>query len=180
MSKQSGQKFIAKNRAPRVQIEYDVEVNGAVKKVELPFVFGVMSDLSGQNADPKAPVAERSFAEFDSENFDDRMKAIAPRVAAVVPNALTGEGNLSVDLTFESMDDFEPEAIARKIEPLRRLLEARNQLQNLLTYMDGKVGAEELIEKLLADPELMRSLAGSAPAEPDGGKAADSSEQPDA
>ncbi len=180
MSKQSGQKFLAKTRAPRVQIEYDVEVNGAAKKVELPFVFGVMSDLSGQNAEPKAPVVERSFAQFDSENFDDRMKAIAPRVAAVVPNALTGEGNLSVDLTFESMDDFEPAAIARKIEPLRRLLEARSQLQNLLTYMDGKVGAEELIEKLLADPELMRSLAGPASAEPDGGAAAGTDAQSDA
>jgi type VI secretion system protein ImpB len=156
------QKFIARNRAPRVQIEYDVEVNGAQKKVQLPFVMGVLADLTGKPADPLAPVADRSFQEFDVDNFDKRMKAMKPRVQFAVPNALTGEGNVPVEMTFESMDDFSPAQIARKIEPLRKLLEAREQLSNLITYMDGKTGAEELVEKILKDPELMKSLAATA------------------
>jgi len=158
----SSQKFIARNRAPRVQIEYDVEVYGAEKKVQLPFVMGVMADLSGKPADPLAPVADRKFLEVDVDNFDARMKAMKPRVAFQVPNALTGEGNLSVDITFENMDDFSPAAIARKVDSLNKLLEARKQLQNLVTYMDGKTGAEELIAKLMADPALLGSLASTA------------------
>lgn len=157
----SSQKFIAKNRAPRVQIEYDVEVYGAEKKVQLPFVMGVMSDLSGKPAEPLAPVSDRKFLEIDVDSFDARMKAMKPRVAFQVPNTLTGEGNLQVDLTFESMDDFTPAAIARKVDALNQLLTAREQLQNLVTYMDGKGGAEELIAKVLADPALLGSLAAS-------------------
>lgn len=159
---QSSQKFIARNRAPRVQIEYDVELYGASKKVQLPFVMGVMADLSGKPAEPLAPVADRKFLEIDVDNFDSRMKAMKPRVAFPVPNTLTGEGNLSVDITFESMDDFTPAAIARKVDALNKLLEARTQLSNLLTYMDGKTGAEELIGKVLQDPTLLQALA-SAP-----------------
>lgn len=162
MGKESSQKFIARNRAPRVQIEYDVEVYGAEKSVQLPFVMGVLADLSGQPADPLAPVADRKFLEIDVDNFDERLKSMKPRVAVQVPNTLTGEGNLSVDMTFESMDDFTPAAIARKVGSLNKLLEARGQLSNLLTYMDGKTGAEELIAKLLAEPSLMQALT-SAP-----------------
>jgi len=158
----SSQKFIARNRAPRVQIEYDVEVYGAEKKVQLPFVMGVLSDLSGKPADPLAPVADRKFLEIDVDNFDARMKSMKPRVAFQVPNTLTGEGNISVDLSFESMDDFSPAAIARKVDALNKLLTAREQLQNLVTYMDGKGGAEELIAKVLADPALLGSLASTA------------------
>jgi type VI secretion system protein ImpB len=161
MAKQSSQKFIARNRAPRVQIEYDVEVYGAQKKVQLPFVMGVMADLSGNPAEPLAPVAERKFLEIDIDNFDDRLKAMKPRAAFAVPNTLSGEGNLMVDLTFESMDDFSPAAIARKVEPLRKLMETRQQLSNLMTYMDGKGGAEELISRVLKDPALLQSLASS-------------------
>ena len=155
----SSQKFIARNRAPRVQIEYEVEVYGAEKKIQLPFVMGVMSDLSGQPEEPLPPVAERRFLEINVDNFDDRLKAMKPRVAFQVPNTLTGEGNLSVAMTFESMEDFSPAAIARKVEPLRKLLEARTQLASLITYMDGKAGAEELIAKALKDPELLKTLA---------------------
>jgi len=158
----SSQKFIARNRAPRVQIEYDVEVYGAEKKVQLPFVMGVMSDLSGKPADPLAPVADRKFLEIDVDNFDSRMKSMKPRVAFNVPNTLTGEGNISVDLTFESMDDFSPAAIARKVGALSKLLDARQQLQNLVTYMDGKGGAEELVSRVMSDPSLLASLASSA------------------
>src|SRR5512134_2287176 len=148
----SSQKFIARNRAPRVQIEYDVEVYGAEKKVQLPFVMGVMSDLSGKPAEALPAVADRKALEIDVDNFDERLKSMKPRVAFNVANSLTGEGNMAVDITFESMDDFSPAAVARKVEPLRKLLEARTQLSNLLTYMDGKSGAEQLLAKALKDP----------------------------
>ncbi|BCG65719.1 MAG: type VI secretion system protein ImpB [Methyloprofundus sp.] len=159
MAKASSQKFIARNRAPRVQIEYDVELYGAEKKVQLPFVMGVMADLSGKPAEALAPVGDRDFLEIDVDNFDDRLKSMKPRVAFQVPNVLTGEGNLSVDLTFENMDDFSPAAIASKVDGLSNLLQARTQLANLLTYMDGKGGAEELIANALNDPALLQSLA---------------------
>ncbi|MBE0434852.1 MAG: type VI secretion system contractile sheath small subunit [Methylomicrobium sp.] len=155
---ESSQKFIARNRAPRVQIEYDVELYGAEKKVQLPFVMGVLADLSGKPADPLAPVADRKLLEIDVDNFDDRLKSMKPRVAFTVPNTLTGEGNLNVDLTFESMDDFSPAAVARKVDGLNKLLEARTQLANLVTYMDGKGSAEELIAKVMSDPTLLQSL----------------------
>ena len=158
MAKESSQKFIARNRAPRVQIEYDVELYGAEKKIQLPFVMGVMADLSGKPAEPLPSVEERKFLAIDVDNFDDRLKAMKPRVAFAVPNTLTGEGNLSVDITFESMDDFSPAAVARKVDALHKLLQARKQLANLLTYMDGKTGAEELIAKVLNDPTLLQSL----------------------
>jgi len=156
------QKFIARNRAPRVQIEYDVELYGAEKKVQLPFVMGVMSDLSGNPAKPLPAVADRKFVEISVDNFDDRLKAMEPRVAVEVPNKLTGDGNLKVDMTFETLADFGPGAVAKKVPALQKLLEARTQLANLITYMDGKTGAEELIAKVLADKGLMSSLV-SAP-----------------
>ena len=161
MAKSSSQKFIARNRAPRVQIEYDVELYGAEKKIQLPFVMGVLADLSGKPAEPLPPVAERKFLDIDVDNFDSRMKALKPRAAFQVPNTLTGEGNINVELTFESMDDFSPAAVARKVDALNKLLEARQQLANLITYMDGKTGAEELVSQLLQDPTLLKTLASS-------------------
>jgi type VI secretion system protein ImpB len=166
MAKANSQKFIARNRAPRVQIEYDVEVYGSEKKVQLPFVMGVMADLSGKPTEALAPVADRKALEIDVDNFDARLKSMKPRVAFNVENTLTGEGNLAVDLTFESMDDFSPAAIARKVDALSKLLDARTQLSNLLTYMDGKTGAEELLNKVLADPTLMQALASAPKSEP--------------
>src|SRR5437660_10024429 len=165
----SSQKFIARNRAPRVQIEYDVELYGAQKKIQLPFVMGVMSDLSGKPAEALPAVADRKFLEISVDNFDDRLKAMKPRVAFQVPNTLTGEGNLNLDITFESMDDFSPAAVARKVDALSKLLEARTQLSNLVTYMDGKSGAEELIAKVLNDPALLKSLASSKKPTEEGG-----------
>lgn len=168
MAKESSQKFIARNRAPRVQIEYDLEVYGAQKKVQLPFVMGVLADLSGKPADPLAPVADRKFLEIDVDNFNDRLKSMKPRAAFRVPNTLTGEGELSVDITFESMDDFSPAAVASKVEPLKKLLDARTQLSNLLSYMDGKTGAEELIARAVNDPTLLQALASAPkPSEPE-------------
>ena len=162
MAKPSSQKFIARNRAPRVQIEYDVEVYGAEKKVQIPFVMGVLADLAGKREEPLPSLEERKMLEIDVDNFDSRMKALKPRVAFAVPNTLTGEGDLKVDITFESMDDFSPAAVARKVAGLDKLLEARTQLANLVTYMDGKSGAEELIGKALKDENLLQALASKA------------------
>ena len=168
--KESRQKFIARNRAPRVQIEYDVEIYGSEKKIQIPFVMGVLADLSGKPAEPLPDIADRKFLEIDIDNFDARMKAMKPRAAFTVPNTLTGEGHLAVDLTFENMDDFSPAAVARKVDALNRLLTARTELHNLLSYMDGKTGAEDLIAKVLQDPALMKTLA-AAPKPAKGGSA---------
>jgi type VI secretion system protein ImpB len=158
---ESASKFIERNRAPRVHIEYELDVNGAQKKVELPFVMGVMSDLSGK-VDPDQPlpaVKDRKFLDIDMDNFNDRMKAIKPRVAFSVPNVIDDQGgNIAVNISFESMNDFSPEAIAKKVEPLRKLLETRTELTNLLSYMDGKTQAEDLLEKLIRDESLMKSV----------------------
>jgi len=159
MARASSHKFIARNRAPRVQIEYDVELYGAEKKIQLPFIMGVMANLSGKPAEPLPDVAERKFLDIDIDNFDPRLKAMKPRVAFQVPNTLTGDGNLMIDLTFDSMDDFSPAAVARKVDSLSKLLEARQQLANLLTYMDGKTGAEQLLRQMLQDPTLLKTLA---------------------
>jgi type VI secretion system protein ImpB len=166
VGKESSQKFIARNRAPRVQIEYDLETGGSQKKVQLPFVMGVLADLSGKPAEPLAPVQDRKFLDVDVDNFDSRLKAMKPRVAFAVPNTLTGEDNLKVELTFERMDDFSPTAVARKVDALNKLLDARQQLSNLITYMDGKSGAEDLLGRLLRDSALLQSL--SASRKPDG------------
>lgn len=163
---ESSQKFIQRNRAPRVQIEYDVEVYGSEKKVQLPFVMGVLSDLSGKPSEPLPAVADRKLLEIDVDNFNERLKSMKPRVAFQVANTLTGEGNLNVDITFESMEDFSPAAVAKKVAGLDKIVEARTQLANLITYMDGKTGAEELIAKLINDPALLATLAAKAkPAE---------------
>ena len=116
---------------------------------------------------PQQKNSDGKFLEIDIDNFDQRLKAMMPRVAFAVPNTLTGEGNLSVEMNFESMDDFSPAAVARKVDALNKLLTARTQLSNLLTFMDGKAKAEDLIGKLLQDPELLKSLAAAPkPEEP--------------
>ena len=153
-----------------MQIEYDVELYGAEKKIQLPFVMGVMANLSGNPAEPLPDVADRKFLEIDIDNFDQRLKAAKPRVTLQVPNTLTGEGNLMVDLTFDSMDDFSPAAVAKKVDALSKLLEARQHLSNLLTYMDGKTGAEQLVRQILQDPALLKTLA-AAPKPADGADA---------
>ncbi len=155
----SGQRFIKENRAPRVHIEYEVETFGSKQKVELPFVMGVMSDLSGKSLVEKKELKDRDFLEFDMDNFEQRMAAIAPRAAFNVDNTLTGEGKLAVDLTFKSMDDFSPGAIAKAVPALAQLLEAREQLNDLMLYMDGKDGAQDLLDQLLKDPALMKAMS---------------------
>jgi len=157
----SGQKFIRRNRAPRVQIEYDVETYGSQKKVQLPFVVGVMADLAGNPVEPPAKLEDRKFLEFDHDNFDSRLRAMKPRVATSVPNKLTGEGSIGIELVFKSMDDFTPAAIARNVEPLRKLLEARKRLSDLIAYMDGRGDAETLIAAGLKDPQKLSALVAS-------------------
>ena len=159
MANLNSQKFVGRNRAPRVQIEYDVELYGSEKKIELPFIMGVMADLSGKPADKLPDVADRKFLEIDQENFDERLKAAKPRVAFQVENTVGEGGKMSVELSFESMEDFSPAAIARKVDSLNKLLTARNELSNLLTYMDGKSGAEDVLNKLMIDPALRKALA---------------------
>lgn len=163
MGKDSGAKFIGRNRAPRVQIDYDCEILSERKR-ELPFVMGVMADLSGKPEEALPSVNDRKFTEIDNENFNDVLKESKPRIAFQVDNTLTGEGKMNVDISFESMEDFSPDAIAKKVEPLRKLLEARTQLANLASYMDGKDDAEAVLQGLLGNEALLKSvMASSAP-----------------
>ncbi|MGY4311926.1 type VI secretion system contractile sheath small subunit [Bradyrhizobium sp. JR3.5] len=160
MATDSGQKFIRRNRAPRVHITYE-DPYDAERLIELPFVMGVLSDLSGNNPGvEKAKVEERKFLEFDMDNFDNRMAAIQPGVTTRVANRLNdgSDEKISVNLRFNKMSDFTPVAVARQVPATAKLLEAREQLANLLRYMDGKVGAEDQLKKLLADPQLMAAL----------------------
>lgn len=162
MAGDSGQKFIGRNRPPRVQIAYE-DPYDAERKIELPFVMGVLSDLSGPNPGvEKAEVADRGFVDIDMDNFDKRMGAIEPGTSFTVPDRLGEDSTakLSVSLRFKKMEDFGPAAVARQVPALAKLLEARDQLANLLRYMDGKVDAETQLRKLLSDPELMAALKG--------------------
>jgi len=166
MATDSGQRFIRRNRPPRVHITYEDPYN-AERRIELPFIMGVLSDLSGNNSNVEKPdVAERKFLEFDMDNFENRMAAIEPGAAFTVANKL-GDGageKLAVDMHFRKMDDFSPAAVARQVPALAQLLQARDQLANLLRYMDGKVAAEDQIKALLKDPQLMAALSKRAPA----------------
>jgi type VI secretion system protein ImpB len=160
MATDSGQKFIRRNRAPRVHITYE-DPYDAERLIELPFVMGVMSDLSGNNPGiEKAKLDDRKFLEFDMDNFDTRMAAIQPGVTMRVANKLSDnpDEKMSVNLRFNKMADLTPVAVARMVPATAKLLEAREQLANLLRYMDGKVGAEDQLKKLLADPQLMNAL----------------------
>jgi type VI secretion system protein ImpB len=160
MAKESGQKFIRRNRPPRVHITYENPAN-AEEKVEIPFVMGVMADLSGNTPGvEKADIAQRKFLDFDMDNLDARMSAIQPGVSFRVENKLSdGSGEkMGVNLRFDKMADFEPAAVAKQVPAVAKLLEARQQLANLQRYMDGKVAAEDQLRKLLADPRLMAAL----------------------
>ena len=164
----SGQRFIKRNRPPRVQIEYKDPYNSE-KMVELPFVMGVMSDLSGNASEVEKPeIDERKFLDIDMDNFDKRLGAVKPGLAFRVDNKLGGEAGesakLGVQLNFEKMADFEPAAIAKQVPALAKLLEARQRLANLQRYMDGKAAAEQQLQKLLKDPDLMRLLNEKKPA----------------
>lgn len=161
----NSQKSVGRKRAPRVQIEYDVETGGAEKKVSLPFVSGVLSDLAGKSVQP--PIAERKFVSFDHENFNDRMAAMKPSTSFRVKNTLSQSDSdeltdeLSVDLKFSSIEDFNPDAVAEQVAPLNELLQARRQLNDLLARLDGKAEAEKQLETLLGNNALLQQLAGT-------------------
>lgn len=155
----SSHKFIKRNRPPRVHITYE-DPYDAEKNIELPFVMGVLSDLSGNASSVEKPdFAERKFLDVDMDNFDQRMAAIDPGVKFNVEDRLTGGAQkMAVELHFKTMDDFSPAAVARGVPALAELLKAREQLANLLRYMDGKVAASDQIKALLKDPALMAAL----------------------
>ncbi len=155
----SSQKFIARNRAPRVQIEYDIELYGAEKKIALPFIVGVFADLAGHPSETPPHLLDRRMKEIDIDNFDDLLRETKPRVTFVVPNTIGHSASLEVDITFESLDDFSPTVVARNVGGLGTLLEKRAQLSNLMTYMDGKSGTELVVEQLLNDRKLLTKIA---------------------
>ncbi len=160
MARESGQKFIRRNRPPRVHITYENPAN-AEEKIEIPFVMGVMADLSGNMPGVEKPeIAQRKFLDFDMDNLDARMAAIQPGISFRVQNKLVEDSNekIGVDLRFEKIADFEPAAVAKQVPAVAKLLEARMQLANLQRYVDGKAAAEGQLRKLLADPQLMLAL----------------------
>lgn len=161
MASDSGQKFIKRNRPPRVHITYQDPYDADVK-VELPFITGVLADLSGNTPGvEKKDLEERKFLDIDMDNFDARMaESVKPGVSFYVPNKLGGEegDKLSVQLNFRKMDDFSPTAVARQVPALAKLLEARERLSNLQRYMDGKAQAERELKRLLGDTKLMEAL----------------------
>ena len=156
------QKWVGRNRPPRVQITYDVEIGNAVEKKELPLVVGLLADLSGQPLNPPPKLKERRFVEIDRDNFNEVMATIAPRLELSVPDTLKGEGNLKVELNFTEFGHFHPEAIVKQVPRLARLLEARQQLRDLLAKLDGNDELDALLESIINNSEELRSLKSQA------------------
>lgn len=155
---ESIQKKLSRIRAPRVQITYDVEVGGAKEKKELPMVVGILADLSGDSVVAKPKVKDRTFIEVDGENFDDVMAAIRPRAELTVPNEVGGQGNLSVELDFTSIDDFAPLSIVKQVPELKALYEARTRLADLLIKLDGNEDLDILLQQVLGSPDTVKLL----------------------
>jgi len=165
------QKWVGRNRPPRVQITYDVEIGDAVEKKELPLVVGLLADLSGQPATPLPKMKERRFVEVDRDNFNEIMGKVSPRLDLSVPDTMKGEGSLKVELNFKEYDDFHPEAIVKQVPRLAKLLEARQQLRDLLAKLDGNDELDTLLENIVQNTEDLKKVqteaAGAdAPAEP--------------
>jgi type VI secretion system protein ImpB len=182
---ESTQQVLSRVRPPRVQITYDVEIGGAIEKKQLPFIVGVIADLSGQPAEPLPKVKDRKFVEIDRDNFDDVLAAAAPRLAFRVPNKLKPDANemLNVELKFKSMDDFGPVAVVQQIEPLRKLFEARNRLRDLLTKLDGNDELDAILREVVASTEeqtKLRSELGATEASGDGAAPAAAAASPPA
>lgn len=170
---ESTQKVLSRVRPPRVQITYDVEIGGAIEKKQLPYIVGLMADLSGQPSEPLPKVKDRKFIEIDRDNFDDVLAAAAPRLAIRVPSKLKPDANemLNVELKFRSMDDFGPVAVVQQIEPLRKLFEARNRLRDLLTKLDGNDELNSILREVVASTEERAKLRGELGATAAGGDA---------
>ncbi len=160
---ESTQHKLDRVRSPRVQITYDVEVGDAIQQKQIPFVAGVLADLSGQPAEPLPKLKDRKFVEVDRDNFNGVLAGMKPRLAYRVPNLLSGDDStVAVEIKFKEMEDFEPQRVVQQIEPLRKLLEARNKLTELLTKMDGNDRAVDSLEAIIRDTEQLKQLAGAA------------------
>ena len=161
MAKDSVHDKLKRVRKPRVHITYEVETNGAEQVKELPFVVGVMGDYSGDNADGKKALKDRKFVGIDRDNFDETMGKVAPSVSMRVDNMLSSEGGeMAVNLQFKSMEDFDPESVAKQVEPLRKLLEARNQLRDLMSKADRSEQLESVLEQILQNSDELAKLSG--------------------
>ncbi len=158
------QKWVGRNRPPRVQITYDVEIGGAIESKELPLVIGIMSDLSGFPLVAPPKLKDRRFIEIDRDNFNDVMGKIAPRLDMSVPDTLKGDGNLKVELNFAEFGDFHPESLVKQVPRLAKLLEARQQLRDLLGKLDGNDELDSLLENIIQNSEELATLKGAASA----------------
>lgn len=152
------QKWVGRNRPPRVQITYDVEIGDTTEKKELPLVVGLLADLSGQPLNPPPRLKERRFVEIDHDNFNEVMSTIAPRLDLSVPDTLKGDSNLRVELNFTDIEHFSPEAIVKQVPRLARLLEARQQLRDLLAKLDGNDELDALLESIVNNSEELQSI----------------------
>ncbi|WP_047391514.1 type VI secretion system contractile sheath small subunit [Chitinibacter sp. ZOR0017] len=160
MGKESTQKKLSRVRPPRVQITYDVEIGDAIENKELPFVMGVLGDYSGQSKEPLPKLKERKFVQIDRDNFDDVLKGMAPRLAYKVENKLKDDGSqMSVELNFNSLADFEPQNVVNQIEPLQQLLAARQRLADLRNKVVGNDKLEELLDEVVRDTEKLKQIS---------------------
>ena len=161
--KESIQKRLEKIRPQRVQLTYDVEKGDAIEQKEIPFVVGVLGDFSGQPDQPLPRIKDRKFVNVDLDNFDEVMEGMAPRAAYRAQNTLTGDGEIAVEMTFKSIDDFRPEAVVQQVEPLRKLLEARTKLADLRNKVAGNEKLEDLLNDVLANTEQLKQLGRKDP-----------------
>ncbi len=158
-------------RKPRVHITYDLETNGAVVEKEIPFVMGVMGDYSGDNTENKKALKDRKFSQIDRDNFNEVMAKIEPSAAMKVENTLEGDDSeMSVDLNFKNIEDFEPHKIVDKVEPLKKLMDTRNKLRDLLTKADRSEELENILEDVLSSTEALASLSGELGVDGEGDK----------
>lgn len=155
----SVQEKLSRVRKPRVHITYDVETEGAVVQKELPFVVGVLGDFSGDPSEPLKPLTDRKFIQIDRDNFNQVLARMTPGLKLKVDNTLADDGSqISVELDFKSLDDFDPAAVVARVEPLRKLMEVRNQLRDLLSKADRSENLESLLEQILSNEEQLKSL----------------------
>lgn len=161
MARESIHKKLERVRSPRVHVTYDVEIGGAIEMKEIPFVAGIMADLSGMPAETLPRIKDRRFVEITPDNFDKVLESMKPRVAFSVENELSDDpdaGNLGVDLTFKGMEDFEPEQVARNVKPLADLLDLRTRLSDLVGNLQGNEKLENLLNDLMADPKKLNQI----------------------
>lgn len=177
VKKESVQQKLKRVRPPRVQITYDVEIGGAIELKELPFVVGVLGDFSGQPDQPLPRMKDRKITEIDRDNFDQVLAGMAPRVAMSVENKIAGDGGkMGVDLHFKALDDFEPDKIVQQVDPLRKLVEARQRLSDLLSKADGNEKLEKMLNDVLQNAGSQQQLASELGLTPEGPKKGDDSE----